>query len=323
LKKDQYHYIIIPKIFLKEEARDQKFQNSKRNGDNIMLKQQGKRAFARKVSDWFQKEFSRMLWIVFFMILMFTMAARYSYAAEMPKPVNNFEAYVFHDSQGGTLPYRLLKPMTENTVKLTKYPLVLYLHGTGERGSDNIKQLKYTDIFGKSAFRQKYPSFVVIPQCPARENWVEKESYSGTIRQSPKPAKPLWQTIELLRELQNQFPIDPDRIYVIGISSGGSGVWDLVARYPHMFAAASPICGSGDDQKADLMINTPIWAFHGGRDILVNPNTTRKMIKAIQKAGGHPKYTEYPNMFHTVWNKTFHDPQFFQWLFEQKRYGKR
>ncbi len=295
----------------------------KRNGDNLMPSKQGNTAFARKVSDWFQRKLNWLLWILLFTTLMFFMAPRYSYAAEMPKPATNFEAYTFHDSEGGRacvlLPYRLLKPLPENKTGIEKYPLLLFLHGTGERGSDNIKQLKYTDVFDEPAFRKKYPSFVVVPQCPAKQNWVDKESYAGTVWQSPKPAKPLWQTVELLRELQKQLPVDPDRIYVIGISSGGSAVWDLIARYPHMFAAAAPFCGSGDDQKASLMVDTPIWAFHGGRDILVNPNTTRIMIAAIQRVGGHPKYTEYPNLFHNTWNKTFHDPQFFEWLFAQKR----
>ncbi len=281
-----------------------------------MAKRVRKMIFDRKVS----KSRNPGLWVLLFLTLIFSMINRYSYASGL-KPATDFEADTFHDHQGGTLPYRLLKPLPEYANGLNQYPLLLYLHGTGERGTDNLKQLKYIDVFDQPSFRQKYPSFVVVPQCPAEENWVEKESYSGTVPQSSRPARPLWQTVELLRQLQNKLPVDPDRIYVLGISSGGSGVWDLIARYPRMFAAAAPFCGSGDDQKAGLMTNTPIWAFHGGRDILVNPNTTRKMVQAIQTAGGHPKYTEYPNMFHNVWNKAFHDPQFFQWLFEQKRVG--
>ena len=116
------------------------------------------------------------------------------------------------------------------------------MHGTGERGSDNIKQLKYTDVLTSQPFVKNTPVFVAVPQCPAKQqNWVDKESYAGTVRQSPKPAKPLWQTVELLCELQKKMPVDPDRICVIGISSGGSAVWDLMARYPHMFALCSTI----------------------------------------------------------------------------------
>ncbi|HBF37619.1 MAG TPA: phospholipase [Firmicutes bacterium] len=285
-----------------------------------MMKQHRKNFFESKLSDAFHGKFGLLVLIPLCMIVTFPIFQRYTFAAEMPQPVSAFEASTFHDNQGGVLPYRLLKPIAEDLAGPKKYPLILFLHGTGERGSDNKKQLKYiAEVFEQPALRQKYPCFVMVPQCPAGQNWVEKESYSGTVPISPKPAKPLWQTMELLHGLQNELPVDSNRIYIIGVSSGGSGVWDLIARYPHMFAAAAPFCGSGDDQKANLMVDTPIWAFHGGRDILVNPNTTRAMIKAILKAGGHPRYTEYPNLFHNIWNKAFHDPAFFEWLFQQKR----
>jgi predicted peptidase len=272
----------------------------------------------KKVAGSVQQKFWRMYPILLIILLtLLMMNCRFTFA-EAPKPVTNFEARTFHDSQGGNLPYRLLKPLSDNG--MTQYPLVLFLHGSGERGSDNNKQLNYiVQIFEQPDIRQKYPCFVVAPQCPSDQNWVVKESYSGTVSQSPEPAKPLKQTVELLGRLEKEFPVDINRIYIIGLSSGASGVWDLLARYPEMFAAASPFSGSGDDQKAYLMVKIPIWAFHGGRDILVNPNTTRLMIEAIRKAGGHPKYTEYPNLFHNTWNKTFHDPQFFEWLFSQKR----
>jgi Predicted peptidase len=244
----------------------------------------------------------------------------YPVAAATSKSDPDFEAGFFHDNQGGTLPYRLLKPLSADLPKIGKYPLVIFLHGSGERGSDNKKQLKYIgQVFAQTAFRLKYPCFVIAPQCPQDQNWVYKESYSGTVPESPEPAKPLWQTMQLVRELQKELPIDPGRLYVIGFSSGGSGVWDLIVRYPQMFAAAAPFSGCGDDRKAYLMVNVPIWAFHGGRDLIVNPNTTRMMIAAIREAGGHPKYTEYSDLYHNTWDRTFGDPEFFQWLFAQNK----
>jgi predicted peptidase len=267
-----------------------------------------------------QRRFFNLLfvfWLLMFAILFVT--SGYSKTQD-PKFISGFEAKIFAAKQGESLPYRLLRPVSENLQSNQRFPLILFLHGSGERGLDNNKQLNYIGkILEEPTMRQKYPCFVVAPQCPANQNWVVKESYSGSVPQSAEPAKPLGDTVELIRELSKDLLIDPGRMYVIGISSGGSGVWDLIARYPHMFAAAAPFSGSGDDKKAYLMVKTPIWAFHGGRDILVNPNTTRIMIQAIRKAGGDPKYTEYPNLFHNTWNKTFHDPEFFQWLFAQKQ----
>ncbi|HBE78502.1 MAG TPA: phospholipase [Firmicutes bacterium] len=261
------------------------------------------------------------LFFVFWLLMLAILFVSGGYSKNQdPKLISGFEAKIFDVKLGESLPYRLLRPVPDDLQSNQKFPAILFLHGSGERGSDNGKQLNYiAQIFDDPAMRQKYPCFVIAPQCPTNQNWVVKESYSGSVLQSAEPTKPLGETMELIHALSKDLPIDSGRMYVIGISSGGSGVWDLLARYPRLFAAAVPFSGSGDDKKAYLMVKTPIWAFHGGRDILVNPNTTRMMIQAIRKAGGDPRYTEYPNLFHNTWNKTFHDPAFFQWLFAQKQ----
>ena len=240
-------------------------------------------------------------------------------AAGTTAPEAVFEAHLFRDAQGKTIPYRLLKPRNET---LDKYPLVLYLHGTGERGADNKKNLTYIGtVFAAPAMRRQYPAFIAVPQCPEKDNWVAHEGYFGGVPLAAQPAEPLRLTIELVRQLMREYPVDPKRIYLIGISSGGSAIWDLLERSPGQYAAAAPFCGSGDPAKADRLTDIPIWAFHGALDIVVNPNTTRTMITAIQKAGGHPLFTEYPGVYHNCWSGTFRNPAFFAWLFAQKRPG--
>lgn len=232
--------------------------------------------------------------------------------------VTAFEARFFKDGPGRPLPYRLLKPL--NYQNGSRYPLVLFLHGSAENGYDNRKQLNYiVQIFEKPKNRREYPCFVMVPQAPPGENWVARESYLGTVAQSSHPTRIMVRVMRLLFQIKHEFPVDSGRIYVTGYSSGGSGTWDLMARYPGFFAAGAPFCGSGDATKASRIARTPIWAFHGGLDVMVNPNTTKLMVVAVQKAGGFAKATIYPKLFHNCWNKAFHDPEFFRWLFSQRR----
>lgn len=219
-----------------------------------------------------------------------------------------------HIEGNDTLPYRFLKP---RKIKAnTQYPLVIFLHGAGERGNDNEKNIKHIkDLFTSNANRMKYPCFVIAPQCPAKLKWIE--AYNTTL--SAKPAKPMQQFINLLEDILKKYPIDQTRIYITGLSMGGYGTWDLIARYPEKFAAAVPICGGGDVGKAPRIKNIPIWAFHGAKDSLVPPEKSRNMIKAIQAAGGSPGYTEYPDVEHPSWVHAYKDPYLIIWMFRQKR----
>lgn len=229
-----------------------------------------------------------------------------------------FEALTFEDGKGGKLLYRLLKPAKYDPNQ--KYPVVIFLHGAGERGDDNKAQLVHGMAdFASPAIREKYPAFVVAPQCPKEQKWVDVDW--GTLKHDmpEKPASAMRLTLELLASLEKQYSIDSDRLYITGLSMGGYGTWDALQRHPGRFAAAVPICGGGDPKHADKIKNIPIWAFHGAKDGAVKPERSRDMIAALKAAGGQPKYTEYPEAGHDSWTATYKNPELYAWLFAQRR----
>lgn len=233
---------------------------------------------------------------------------------------NRFEAKKYESSRGNILPYRLLKPKAID--RLWNYPLVLLLHGIGERGEDNKAQLKWgAKEFATDENMEKYPCFVVVPQCPISDFWASAlRDLSKDFKMSEEPTQALKMTLDLVVALQDEFPqIDSNRLYITGLSMGGFGTWDAIQRYPDMFAAAVPICGGGDVSKADLLTKIPIWVFHGAEDRLVDPKWSRNMIDAIKTAGGNPKYIEYPDVGHHSWVPAYSDPELFDWLFNQKK----
>jgi predicted peptidase len=233
-------------------------------------------------------------------------------AAADPLPL---EKHVFEDATG-KLPYRLLAPPKVATGK--KYPLVIFLHGAGERGTDNEKQL----VHGVPQFvanRDKYPCFLIAPQCPEGKKWVEVDwsAESHTLPKDPGEVGRL--TLALIEKSIKELPVDLRRVYITGLSMGGYGTWDLVARRPDLFAAATPVCGGADEATAARIKDIPIWAFHGAKDTAVKPARSRNMIAALEKAGGKPKYTEYPDVGHNSWDPAYKDPELFKWLFAQKK----
>jgi predicted peptidase len=229
----------------------------------------------------------------------------------------DFQAAVFRDDKE-SLNYRLLRPAADAAQK--SYPLVLFLHGAGERGSDNQAQLKHmVAMFTTTEARKKYPCFVLAPQCPAEEKWSDVNWFAPTHRQPEKAARPMALAIKLIGALQKTEPIDPRRLYLMGLSMGGYGTWDAVVRYPGLFAAAVPVCGGGDETQAAAIAKLPIWAFHGSNDGAVPVARSRNMIEALRKAGGSPKYTEYPNVGHGSWVPASKEPGLLPWLFAQKK----
>jgi predicted peptidase len=236
-------------------------------------------------------------------------------AQEGPMPL---EKKTYTDAKGKDLPYRLLKPDTIDPK--AKYPLVLFLHGAGERGNDNEAQVKHgVAEFAKAANRKAYPCFLAAPQCPARTMWSDVRRGAGSQQQAAEPAEPARLAMEMLDALQKEFPIDAKRIYITGLSMGGYGTWDLICRYPDKFAAAVPICGGGDEKEAAKIAKMPIWVFHGAKDPAVPVARSRNMVAALKKAGGSPKYTEYPNEGHASWIPAYKDAELFKWLFAQKK----
>ncbi len=126
-------------------------------------------------------------------------------------------------------------------------------------------------------------------------------------------------TLQLVQSLRQESPIDGRRLYVMGLSMGGFGTWDVIARYPQMFAAAVPICGGGDPETAPRIAAVPIWAFHGTKDHTVPVKSTRIMIEALRQARGQPRYTEYPNCDHNSWDSAVAEPELLPWLFSQRQ----
>ncbi|HEX7261026.1 MAG TPA: prolyl oligopeptidase family serine peptidase, partial [Luteolibacter sp.] len=220
-------------------------------------------------------------------------------------------------ANGNTIPYRQLSPGNSQPGK--RYPLVLFLHGAGNRGTDNKLQLQWVlPVFASEENRAKHPCFVIAPQCPNNKRWVEVDWGRASHTMPVEPSESLALALELIDHAVKTLPVDHSRIYVCGLSMGGYGTWDAISCRPHFFAAAIPVCGGADLAQAANLTNIPIWAFHGGKDSVVQPARTTGMIEAITKAGGHPKMTIYPDVQHDSWVRSFNDPATLDWLFAQQ-----
>jgi predicted peptidase len=232
-----------------------------------------------------------------------------------------FEKHIFITQQKDTLLYRFMRPPVDT---LKKVPLVIFLHGAGERGNDNALQLvNGAKNFATDSIREKYPCFVLVPQCAKIFQWVETDWRLPSHVMPEKPSVYLSRTMLLVDSLIKNLNIDTSRIYITGLSMGGFGTWDAICRWPNKFAAAVPVCGGGDTAKAVIIKDIPIWAFHGEVDKGVMVSRSRNMINAIKRAGGNPKYTEYAGAGHNVWNQTYSDPAMIDWMFSQNKKNKK
>ncbi len=223
--------------------------------------------------------------------------------------------------QKDTLPYRLLLP--ENYNPLQSYPLLVFLHGAGERGNDNEKQLLHgSDLFTSEKFRKSYPAIVVFPQCSENSYWASvKKSHSRKKEKRFKFHKkpPQYSTIELLKaflvDVNKQFNIDSSRRYIGGLSMGGMGTFELVSQLPDYFASAFSICGGGHPRWSKKLSNTPFWIFHGNKDFVVSHQYSEKMFKKMHRYNSSTKLTIYESVGHNSWDRTFKEPDLFHWLF--------
>lgn len=237
---------------------------------------------------------------------------------ENEKMLSLFEPREYRDDAGNALNYRLMKPLDYNPNK--KYPLVIFLHGAGERGNDNVAQLKHgMKNFADDANRKQNPCYVLAPQCPEGKKWVEVDWSARTHSMPADASISMRLTMEVVKSMIETSGVDRTRIYITGLSMGGYGTWDSIARYPDFFAAAAPVCGGGDPESVEKFVQLPLWAFHGDKDTAVIPERSRDMIDALKKAGGEPKYTEYPGVGHDSWTATYANPEFHAWLFAQRR----
>ena len=226
---------------------------------------------------------------------------------------------VTEDGEPQRFRHRLLRPARPEPGR--RYPVVLFLHGAGERGSDNTAQLKYLPRWmAEPAMQERHPCFLVAPQCRSDHTWVEVAwSDPRSTPQAAAPTTDLAAAIAALDAVLAAEPVDPDRVYLTGLSMGGYGSWDLAARAPERFAAVLPICGGGDEATAPRLVKLPIWAFHGSADRAVPVSRSRTMIEAVRAAGGAPKYTELEGVGHDAWTPAYRDPAVLDWLFAQRR----
>ncbi|MBQ6819380.1 MAG: prolyl oligopeptidase family serine peptidase [Clostridia bacterium] len=215
------------------------------------------------------------------------------------------------------LPYRLYLP--EAQVPADGYAVFIHLHGIGECGVDNEAQTTTGMELVKSIMsKQGEDTIIIVPQSP--EKWVNCMPSDGTYSvDKTTPSPYLVAVMELLNQMQQTYTIDANRLYVAGLSMGGYGVWDLLARYPHTFAAAIPVCGGGDPTKASLMTDVAIRTYHSADDPIVPVTGTRAMVEAVQKANGNISYTEYTNLSHSCWSRAFRATDQVSWLFSQVR----
>jgi predicted peptidase len=204
------------------------------------------------------------------------------------------------------LPYRYLLPEGYDAAdRATKYPLILILHGSGERGNNNSSQLyDFLSVFQRDSIREKYKAIVVLPQCPANQGFGDTP-LSG-----------------LIAALQKIFAIDANRLYVGGLSMGGYGTYEIVSQHPDNFAAAFPICAWWDDMTAVPQMTTPDWwLFHGDQDPSVAVTESYKMAQALTAAGASVQLTIYPGVNHNSWDRTFAEPGLIPWLFSKSLNG--
>ena len=219
------------------------------------------------------------------------------------------------------MPYRLFRPEAAGG----KLPLVVYLHGSGGLGDDNLKQLAFGNVFGTRVWllpenQRRFPCYVLAPQTD--RGWARYDlshKTEGPQKVLPGVGEGTHMALDVIDAVRHKFAIDEGRIYVMGQSMGGAGVWNMIASRPEFFAAAVICCGSESSEVGSESIPTPLWDFQGGSDQTVPVSLARDRIATRRKAGGHPLYSEYAGVDHNVWEWAFTEPALPEWLFSHHR----
>jgi predicted peptidase len=246
-----------------------------------------------------------------FLLILFFVSTQFAFS----QTSSRFSFNKYGNDKGDTLLYRQLFPDSDT---LRRYPLLIFLHGSGERGNDNEAQLKWGVMnFATDQYMMLHPAFVIAPQCPQNMSWANLSRTDMKLQ--PTATKPMELLIGLIHQLLKTQRIDSNRIYITGLSMGGYGTYDAIERYPNLFAAAVPVCGGGDVSKAASIAHIPIWIYHGAEDPAVNPIYSLDMLQALTKAGAHPGFTQYPEVGHFSWLGAYSDPLMLEWLFRQHK----
>ena len=215
-----------------------------------------------------------------------------------------------------TLSYRLYRSVKAESAT-EAVPLVVFLHGAGERGNDNTQQLLHCiRFFLADSVTSRYPFLLLVPQCPNEKRWVNTDWTLPEHQMEEEPTAQMKAVFSLIDCLNGCGVTDANRVYICGISMGGFGVWDALQRRPETFAAAIAICGGGDPAYAEGMKDTPVYIFHGKKDKLVKPIRSEQMYKALRAVGNTKAvFVSYPEAGHLCWDKAFSTPGIFKWLF--------
>jgi predicted peptidase len=222
------------------------------------------------------------------------------------------------------LPYRYLRPAGNDTI----YPLVIFLHGAGSKGFDNEQPLEIGGrFFLRDSIRRNYPAYILFPQCPEIDLWAYFTNVPGPGNNrivfpfNKNPTEVSGALMMLIDSLIHADRIDTRRIYICGLSQGGMGVLDLVARYPYVFAAGISMCGAGDAKTSKRFAGkTSLWLFHGDSDPVIPVQFSRDYFRRLKNLNADVRYTEYPGVQHNCWMNAFKEPDFMNWLFS--RYKK-
>ncbi|MEA3345698.1 MAG: prolyl oligopeptidase family serine peptidase [Chloroflexota bacterium] len=207
------------------------------------------------------------------------------------------------------LKYLLYLPQDYDGDSDTRWPLILFLHGAGERG-DDLELVKIHGIPKIVEERDNFPFITVSPQCPKGSLWNDH-----------------FEALEaLLREAEETYRVDPERIYLTGLSMGGYGSWHFATLHPKRFAAVVPICGGampmyGFPERVSVLKDVPIWAFHGAKDSTVPIEESQKLVDVLKEHEGNVRFTVYPDAEHDSWTRTYDNPELYEWLLQQRRRG--
>ncbi|MDP9146206.1 MAG: alpha/beta hydrolase-fold protein, partial [Acidobacteriota bacterium] len=224
-----------------------------------------------------------------------------------------FRKKTYTDKQRAKMPYRLFVPPSYQPG--AKFPLILWFHGGSGRGSNNESQIsneneKGAQVWTTPANQAMFPAFVLAPQCAVGENWSDPDVNEIAVS--------LRQVLAILAAVEKEYSIDADRIYLVGQSMGGLGVWALLQAYPAQWAGAIVVSCYDNFTNAKGISRVPLWIFQGDADLTVPVDLVRQMVKQLQKSGGQPHYSEYHKAGHEIWERVFAEQQLVPWLASQK-----
>ncbi len=197
-----------------------------------------------------------------------------------------------------TLDYLLFLPAAYEQAET--HPMIVFLHGAGERGS-NLDKVKRHGPPKLVEEKEDFGFIVLSPQCHSGQRWNSADLF------------------ELIQHIKQHYKVDPERVYLTGLSMGGYGTWDLAVSQPYEFAAIAPICGGGNPRFASRIKHIPTWVFHGAKDTVVPMSQSEGMVQAMEAAGGTPKFTIYPNAGHDSWTKSYANPELYRWFLQHTK----